>query len=72
MERWSDGELESAFDKGLYFLGNARDLTAIPPKLGEEPAIVKAFDIANVARFPPKELEWHDQSEWYIQNLPRR
>ena len=64
----TEEELESVFDKWLYFLKRARDLTAIPVKLNDEPAIVKAFDIANKAGLTPEEMEDQDRREMFIQD----
>ncbi len=64
----SEAELESVLDKWLYFLRSARDLTAIPAKLSDEPAIVKAFDIANKAGLTPEEMEDQERREIFIQD----
>jgi predicted transposase/invertase (TIGR01784 family) len=60
--------LTSTYEKWLYFLKNARDLTAIPAKLSDEVAIVKAFEIANKAGLTESELEDQERREIFIQD----
>ena len=60
--------LSSTYDKWLYFLKHARDLTAIPAKLSDELAIVQAFGIANKAGLTDAELEDQERREIFIQD----
>ena len=66
--RKSEEELESVYDKWLYFLKTAGDLKAIPVKLSQEPAIVHAFEIANKAGLTEDELEDQERREIFIQD----
>jgi predicted transposase/invertase (TIGR01784 family) len=64
----TEEELSNTYDKWLYFLKKARDLTAIPAKLSDELAIVHAFEIANKAGLTEEELENQERREIYIQD----
>jgi predicted transposase/invertase (TIGR01784 family) len=64
----TEEELSSTYDKWLYFLKKARDLTAIPAKLSDELAIVQAFGIANKAGLSEVELEEQERREIFIQD----
>lgn len=63
-----EADLETVYDKWLYFLKSARDLTAIPAKLSDESAIVRAFDVANKAGLTEEELDDQERREIYIQD----
>ena len=60
--------LDCCYDKWLYFLKMARDLTAIPAKLSDEAAIVHAFEIANKAGMTEEELDDQERREMFIQD----
>ncbi|MBF0094818.1 MAG: Rpn family recombination-promoting nuclease/putative transposase [Alphaproteobacteria bacterium] len=55
--------LETTLDRWLYFLRTAGDLTAVPRAPAEEPAIVKALDIANRATWTDDELDAQKKRE---------
>lgn len=61
-------DLLTTYDKWLYFLKKARDLTAIPAKLSDESAIVHAFEIANKAGLTEEELDDQERREIFIQD----
>lgn len=61
-------QLATVLDKWLYFLKTAPDLSAIPPALQQEPAIVHAFGIADKAGLSPEELEDQERREVFIQD----
>lgn len=63
-----EDDLVTTYDKWLYFLKKARDLTAVPAKLSDEPAIVHAFEIANKAGLSEEELEDQERREIFIQD----
>ena len=64
----TEEEISSTYEKWLYFLRKARDLTAIPAKLGDEPALVHAFEIANKAGLTEEELDDQERREIFIQD----
>ena len=66
--RKGEEDLESVYDKWLYFMKSAGDLKAIPVTLAQEPAIVHAFEIANKAGLTEEELEDQERREIYIQD----
>ena len=61
-------ELETVTDKWIYFLKNAKSLELVPEKMGEVPAIQKAFEVANRADLTREELEDLEHQEIYIQD----
>lgn len=61
-------ELETLTDKWIYFLKNAKSLELVPEKMGEVPAIQKAFEVANRADLTREELEDLEHQEIYIQD----
>ncbi len=63
-----ENALGTLLDKWFYFLKHARDLSAIPPPLSNEPAIAHAFAIANKANMTAEELEAQDKREIFIQD----
>ncbi|HIJ83698.1 MAG: hypothetical protein HW380_1837 [Magnetococcales bacterium] len=63
-----EGHLENQVDKWFYFLKHAGVLQAIPKALADEPAILKAFAIANKAALTPEELEDQERRELFIQD----
>jgi len=50
-------ELTDIIDQWIYFVKNAGSLVCIPETLSTSPAIVHAFDIANMAGLTPEEHE---------------
>lgn len=64
----AEEELESVLDKWFYFLRHAGDLSAVPETLGREPAIAKAFAIANKAGLSQEELDDQERREMFIQD----
>jgi hypothetical protein len=54
-------ELETHFDKWLYFLKHLEDFEDIPGILNEE-IFVKAFRIAEIANFTPEQLGRYEES----------
>jgi predicted transposase/invertase (TIGR01784 family) len=54
-------ELESHFDKWLYFLKHLEDFDNIPGILNEE-IFVKAFNAAEIANFTPEQLARYEES----------
>ena len=54
-------ELASLTDKWLYFLKEASHLEAIPERLGQEPEIQNAFEIARQSRLTRDEIEALDR-----------
>ena len=61
-------QLESIEDKWFYFLKYAGDLKMVPKILAEEPAIKKAFELANKAALTPEELDDQERREIFIQD----
>ncbi len=61
-------DLHSIYEKWLYFLKAAGDLTTVPEVLGEVPAIEKAFEIANKAGLSEEELDDQERREMFIQD----
>ncbi|MBF0321593.1 MAG: Rpn family recombination-promoting nuclease/putative transposase [Magnetococcales bacterium] len=60
--------LVSIVDKWFYFLKHAGGLQTVPKTLADEPAIQKAFAIANKAALSPEELEDQEKREIFIQD----
>ena len=54
-------ELESHFDKWIYFLKHLEDFENIPGILNEE-IFVKAFHVAEIANFTPEQLARYEES----------
>jgi len=67
----SEEALESIEDKWLYFLKQAKQLTAIPAIIQEQ-AIKDAFDIANESNWDKKELEMYEKRAMYVQDEAQR
>jgi len=63
-----ENELETHFDKWLYFLTHLEDFENIPGILNEE-VFVKAFEIAKIANFNEKELDQYENSLKYYRDL---
>jgi len=63
-----ENELETHFDKWLYFLKHLEDFENIPGILNEE-VFVKAFEIAKIANFNEKELDQYENSLKYYRDL---
>jgi predicted transposase/invertase (TIGR01784 family) len=59
-------ELDTLVDKWLYFLRSANQLDAIPPTMGEVPAITHAFEVARQSKLSRKELELLEKREMFI------
>ncbi len=59
-------ELTSLTDKWLYFLKEANHLEAIPERLGQEPAIQNAFEVARQSRLTRTEIEILDRQAMFI------
>ncbi|MBF0152576.1 MAG: Rpn family recombination-promoting nuclease/putative transposase [Magnetococcales bacterium] len=59
-------QLDSVVDKWFFFLKHAGDLQAVPKTLASEPAIKKAFDIANKAALTAEELDDQEKRETFI------
>lgn len=53
----AEADLVDIIDKWIYFVQNAGSLEYIPETLSTSPAIVHAFDIANLAGLTPEEHE---------------
>lgn len=75
----SEAELESTLDRWLYFLKTAGDLTAVPRALSDEPAIVRAFDLANAAAWTREELDdlekramWLAEQRYFLEDAEAR
>lgn len=64
--RKSIEELDSLTDKWLYFLKEANHLEAVPERLGEEPAIQNAFEVARHSRLTRDELETLNRQSMFI------
>ncbi|MBC8111713.1 MAG: PD-(D/E)XK nuclease family transposase [Verrucomicrobia bacterium] len=64
----SESELETHFDKWLYFLKNLEKLEAIPAKLRDR-IFEKAFTIAEIAKFIPEQMEAYENSLKYYRDL---
>jgi predicted transposase/invertase (TIGR01784 family) len=63
-----EDQLENIIDKWLYFLKNAGSLKMVPKSLEMEPAIKKAFELANKASLTPEELDDQERREMFIQD----
>lgn len=64
----TEAQLDSLIDRWFYFLKHADDLTAIPAPLQSEPAIRRAFEIANKAGLSAEELLDQERREMFIQD----
>eukprot|EP01036_Dinobryon_divergens_P044995 gene44995-60070_t len=56
-----EDELESHFDKWIYFLKKLESFDEIP-KILDEPIFEKAFDVAEVAKMTPQQYEQYQES----------
>ncbi|MCP5052460.1 MAG: Rpn family recombination-promoting nuclease/putative transposase [bacterium] len=56
-----EDQLETHFDKWLYFLKHLEDFENIPAILNEE-VFVKAFEIAEIANFDRKQIDQYEES----------
>ena len=63
-----EDQLESVVDKWFYFMKHAGGLEMVPKTLEAEPAIKKAFEIANKAGLTPEELDDQERREMFIQD----
>ncbi|MBF0177694.1 MAG: Rpn family recombination-promoting nuclease/putative transposase [Magnetococcales bacterium] len=63
-----EDQIGSIVDKWFYFLKHAGDLQVVPKILADEPAIKKAFEIANKAGLTPEELDDQERREIFIQD----
>jgi predicted transposase/invertase (TIGR01784 family) len=59
-------DLETLVDKWLYFLNSANQLTSVPPKMGEIPAINHAFTVAQQSKLSRKELEILEKRQMFL------
>ncbi|MBF0425502.1 MAG: Rpn family recombination-promoting nuclease/putative transposase [Magnetococcales bacterium] len=68
LPKFTQGEeqLDGVVAKWFYFLKHAGDLQAVPKVLASEPAIRKAFELANQAALTPEELDDQDRREVFI------
>jgi len=64
----TEAELETVLDRWLFFLKHAGRIDAVPATLQTEPAIVRAFDIANKAGLTREELDDQERREIFIQD----
>ena len=60
--------LETLTDKWIYFLQNAKDLSAVLDSMGSVAEIRQAFDIANQAGLTREELDLIERQLMYIQD----
>jgi predicted transposase/invertase (TIGR01784 family) len=63
-----EDELISEIDKWSYFIKNLSNLDHIPTKLQNE-VFIKAFEIAEIAKFDRKQLEEYEQSLKYYRDI---
>jgi predicted transposase/invertase (TIGR01784 family) len=63
-----EDELESEIDKWSFFIKNLSNLDHIPNKLQNE-VFIKAFEIAEIAKFDRKQLEEYEQSLKYYRDI---
>jgi predicted transposase/invertase (TIGR01784 family) len=56
-----ENELESHFDKWIYFLKKLESFDEIP-KILDEPIFEKAFEVAEVAKMTPQQYEQYQES----------
>ncbi|OUD12317.1 Rpn family recombination-promoting nuclease/putative transposase [Thioflexithrix psekupsensis] len=61
-------ELQTHFDKWLYFIKHLENLNDIPTDLREE-IFEQAFTVAEIARFNPQQLEDYENSLKYYRDL---
>lgn len=61
-------ELQTHFDKWLYFIKHLEDFDDIPVHLREE-VFEQAFTVAEIARFNPQQLENYENSLKYYRDL---
>ncbi|MBC8110411.1 MAG: PD-(D/E)XK nuclease family transposase [Verrucomicrobia bacterium] len=64
----SETELETHFDKWLYFLKYLEKFETIPTKLRDR-IFEKAFTIAEIARFNPEQIQQYEDSLKYYRDL---
>jgi predicted transposase/invertase (TIGR01784 family) len=64
----SENELITEIDKWSYFIKNLQNLDHIPAKLQNE-IFIKAFEIAEIAKFDRKQLEEYEQSLKYYRDI---
>ena len=67
----TENELESHFDKWLYFLKNLESFDHIPAILNE-PIFQKGFEIAEIAHLKPSQVESYEKSlleYWELKNV---
>ncbi len=61
-------ELETRFDKWLYIIRNLNKLERVPDKLRES-IFEKVFEIAEIAKFTPKQIRSYEDSLKYYRDL---
>lgn len=64
----SETELETQFDKWLYFLKHLPDFESIPTALRSQ-LFLRAFDIAEIAQFDPEQRQSYERSLKYYRDL---
>jgi predicted transposase/invertase (TIGR01784 family) len=64
----SEDELQTDFDKWLYFLKNLEKFDEIPIRLRNR-IFEKAFSIAEIARFNPNQIQAYEASLKYYRDL---
>ena len=63
-----ENELQTQFDKWLYFLKNLERFETIPSKLRDR-IFEKAFSVAEIARFNPNQMEAYENSLKYFRDM---
>ncbi len=63
--------LETIMDKWLYFMRYASELKEIPSVMKIEPAIDKAFQIANRVNLSQEELDELEKREFFVRDMYR-
>lgn len=64
----TEAELESEFDKWLYFIKNLENFDHIPERLRNK-IFEKAFQTAEIAQFKPEQLDTYESSLKYYRDL---
>ncbi len=61
-------QLNTLTEKWIYFLQHARDLSVVPPTMGDVAEIQQAFAIANRANLSEEELDELEHQSIFIQD----
>jgi predicted transposase/invertase (TIGR01784 family) len=64
----TENDLQTHFDKWLYFIKNLENFDKIPAKL-QERAFEKAFSVAEIAKFNPIQVQEYENSLKYYRDL---